>query len=104
MKPYFNIFVTVIIFLVSHNLSAQPGLNIQNRINSKVQTRAHGKVVNKATAKAANTATAKASQKAADEAAKKSAATAAQKAALEIKTTDRTKKPTPSTNKGKKNG
>jgi hypothetical protein len=76
--------LTISIFLISFQLHAQPGLNVQNRINSKVQTRVQGKVVTSAASKAAATASKKASQDAASEATKKSAAKASVKSSAAI--------------------
>lgn len=41
-----KLIVTTLILLTTNFLFAQPGLNIQNRINSKVQTRIPGNVEN----------------------------------------------------------
>lgn len=96
MKSYIKYLVIAAIFILSTELFAQPGLNVQNRINSKVQTRVHGKVVSNATVKATVAATKKATQKAADEAAKTAAVKATVKVGTEINTNKTVKNKTAS--------
>lgn len=83
MKPYSRYLIIAILSLFHTHLSAQPGLNVQNRINSKVQTRAQGKVVSKTTSKVALKVSTAAAKKASEEATK-GAAKATDKAGFEI--------------------